>query len=275
AQISKCEGTEDPSLVYDVDDSPSPLSKYVDRLTQATRGTQKTPRLAPDYEDRALIVQFLRGNFDAVVPLSIQAEKVRERIQALEPAQYAVLDATREEPRLVIQGGAGTGKTILALECARRAAWEGRRVLLLCYNRLLRRCLLDRASNIAESGQIDVRTVHGHLHQLIQRSSLRPEFEKLFAAAADEGERFQRLYPEYGALAALENGGPHYDFLIMDEAQDMLTHPVLDALDACLKGGLARGRWRVFLDSNDQAAVYGQFDHDARRGSVLWDGRWC
>lgn len=262
AQISQCEGTENPSLVYDADDCPSPLSRFVDRLTQATRTVQTIPRLAPNDEDRATVVQFLRGNFDAVIPLSVQAESVYERIQALEPAQYAVLDAIREEPRLVIQGGAGTGKTILALENARRAAWEGRRVLLLCYNRLLRGWLHDRVRDITGPGRIEVRTVPGHLHQLIQRSSLRPEFEKRFAAAANDGERFQRLIPEYGALAALEND-PDHEFLIMDEAQDMLTHPVVDALDACLEGGLARGHWRIFLDSNDQAAVYGQFDREA------------
>ncbi|MBN1231993.1 MAG: NERD domain-containing protein [Candidatus Coatesbacteria bacterium] len=39
--------------------------------------------------------------------------------------------------RLLIRGAAGTGKTVIALEIAKRNASMGKKVLLLCYNRLL------------------------------------------------------------------------------------------------------------------------------------------
>src|SRR5262249_42904878 len=51
--------------------------------------------------------------------------------------QSRLLRARGMRRRAVICGGAGTGKTLLALERAMELARSGRRVLLLCYNRAL------------------------------------------------------------------------------------------------------------------------------------------
>jgi DNA helicase IV len=51
--------------------------------------------------------------------------------------QTLVLDMLDQAPRVGVRGGAGTGKTLLAMELARRWTEEGKRVLLLCYNRFL------------------------------------------------------------------------------------------------------------------------------------------
>ena len=42
-----------------------------------------------------------------------------------------------DNPRCLIEGAAGTGKTVLALEYSRRQVKKGNKVLLLCFNRLL------------------------------------------------------------------------------------------------------------------------------------------
>ena len=51
--------------------------------------------------------------------------------------QFRVLDMLSRQRRVAVSGGAGTGKTMLALEKARRLAAEGLEVLLTCYNRPL------------------------------------------------------------------------------------------------------------------------------------------
>ncbi|MGC7532618.1 DEAD/DEAH box helicase family protein, partial [Pandoraea pneumonica] len=63
------------------------------------------------------------------------AESERELV-ALSPDQHRVLDYALNEsnPRLLCDGPAGSGKTLIALEAARRLAETGRSVLLLCYN---------------------------------------------------------------------------------------------------------------------------------------------
>lgn len=51
--------------------------------------------------------------------------------------QAYLLDYLEEQQVAVIQGGAGTGKTMLAIEKARRLQRDGKKVLFLCFNRLL------------------------------------------------------------------------------------------------------------------------------------------
>ena len=64
------------------------------------------------------------------------ADDDRELLRLTEQ-QFAVLDRLRRQRRVSISGGAGTGKTVLALEKARRLAREGSGVLLTCFNRPL------------------------------------------------------------------------------------------------------------------------------------------
>jgi len=55
----------------------------------------------------------------------------------LDHGQLEILESHEDNDRLLIQGGAGTGKTILAMEVAQREAAKGKRVLLLCFTEAL------------------------------------------------------------------------------------------------------------------------------------------
>lgn len=65
----------------------------------------------------------------------------QERGDQLASQQVDVLDLLSRQPRFTIIGGAGSGKTVLALEQARRLVKEGKRVALVCYSRGLGRHL--------------------------------------------------------------------------------------------------------------------------------------
>ncbi|MFZ2630533.1 MAG: ATP-binding domain-containing protein [Desulfosalsimonadaceae bacterium] len=45
-----------------------------------------------------------------------------------------------------------------------------------------------------------------------------------------------------------QSGQIAFDFLVIDEAQDILRTEYLDFIDLCLKGGLRSGRWNIFGD---------------------------
>ncbi|WP_062306644.1 NERD domain-containing protein [Demequina subtropica] len=57
-------------------------------------------------------------------------------------------------------------------------------------------------------------------------------------------------------------GDEQYDVVFVDEAQDLMTPEGMDRIDAVVKGGRSGGRWRMFLDPNNQAHVDGAFDED-------------
>lgn len=53
-----------------------------------------------------------------------------------------------------------------------------------------------------------------------------------------------------------------YDVVLVDEAQDLMSDEAIETLDRVIAGGLEQGRWRMFLDPNNQAHVDGRFDAD-------------
>ncbi len=61
-----------------------------------------------------------------------------ERLDAFLHQQLVILDFMEEQKIAVISGGAGTGKTKIALEKAKRLSDEGKKVLFLCFNRKLK-----------------------------------------------------------------------------------------------------------------------------------------
>ncbi len=64
--------------------------------------------------------------------LSIQ--EADEKFLQLTEEQYQLLDLLEEQKQVLIKGSAGTGKTLLLLEKARRLADQGFSVLILCFN---------------------------------------------------------------------------------------------------------------------------------------------
>ncbi|MEQ8790832.1 MAG: NERD domain-containing protein/DEAD/DEAH box helicase [Pirellulaceae bacterium] len=255
----------DPRQVYDFDDRQLPFSDFVQRLSAYARETDKRSRYSPTTTDIHELVDFLRPDFDLVPPLAVQMDDASAKLLALEKEQYAVIDAWEQygHPRVIVQGGAGTGKTLLAMEAAIREARKGKGgVLLVCFNQLLARYLKLVAEARQPEGGIEVTSVFSLLNTLIQLSRYWDEFSEC-RANSSESEIYRELYPEFAQRAVLDSQPQQVRTLIVDEAQDMMTLDLFDILDACLEGGLKEGRWRVFCDVNNQASVFGRYEDDA------------
>lgn len=260
-------GTEaDQRQVYDSRDRRQPITRFIDRLAAYWRERTLSKRYAPKEKDIEALVDFLRGDFDLLPPLGLQADAVAEQLLSLEREQYAVLDALEQfsKPRIVVQGGAGTGKTLLAVEAAKREARRGEGdILLLCYNRLLASFLdANVKTEHLKVGQIAVKSIYSLLNDLIASSPLAEEFKQK-CASVDQGIVYSALFPEYAPLALLENEITPYRTVIIDEAQDMMNQELLDVIDVYVEGGFEAGRWWVFCDINNQASVFGVFDENA------------
>jgi DNA helicase IV len=64
-------------------------------------------------------------------------EDQEEKLKRLTTAQETILGMLAKQPRAAIEGVAGSGKTILAMGQAQRFARQGKKTLLLCFNRPL------------------------------------------------------------------------------------------------------------------------------------------
>lgn len=233
-----------------------PISASIRRLIRSRlrdHQPSRSPRHPEPQEVRA-IRGFLRPEFYRVVALSSRIERAEEKLLSLTEEQYDRLDELEDNPRCLFEGAAGTGKTLLAVEYARRRAGTGERVLLVCFNRLLGAWLREQLRDT----RVTVGTWHEVFKRIICASSAGEGFlakERELIAGDSEAQRalYDEVYPNYAESALLERDEAPFDVLVMDEAQDLMDTRRLPLLDLTIRGGLGGGRWSMFGDFTRQA----------------------
>ena len=189
-----------------------------------------------------------------------QIEHSEKTIVRLTAEQFERLDDITLNRASIVKGAAGTGKTMLASELYKRACEDGERTLFVCYNRLLGRrlkkdCFLPTT---ILSGKSQVGSIHAVMLSWIEKTDYIKQLKALKAAGIDDSVLFGTHYPELAAKAAGQLG-IQFDYLIVDEAQDIMTPSYISMFDKVLKGGLRNGRWSFFGDFEKQA-IYGACD---------------
>jgi hypothetical protein len=116
-------------------------------LLKAARFWRERSRRTPGDADHKHVLSVLRPDFDRVPRLSVLAGAIESEYLALAGEQYDMLRGSEVNDRIFCTGGAGSGKTLLAVETSRRAAQGGASVLLTCRSRgvveVMRRTLGD------------------------------------------------------------------------------------------------------------------------------------
>ena len=177
---------------------------------------------------------------DLLVVPNLSASDVERALVRLSATQLRALDKVQASKRLRVVGGPGSGKTLLAVEVARRElrAEPAAKVGLLCFNRGLGARLADlaRAEGLLTA-------VAGSFYVHVDR--LLGDAGRADGDVAYYRGRVRRALDAARALPADRK----LDVLIVDEGQDFRDDPdKLALLDAMLRGGLAQGRWRWFED---------------------------
>lgn len=152
----------------------------------------------------------------SLLGVDIQAEAVD--FVRLTEQQCRLIDFIASVPRAAIAGCAGSGKTMLAAYKSKQLADEGLRVLLTCFNKNLAAFL--REDYMAERPST-LNIVHFHkLAADLVRQSGQP-----FGQQPDETANayFALRLPEQ-LTTAIDQLGPQYDAIIVDEAQDFLEN---------------------------------------------------
>lgn len=170
--------------------------------------------------------------------LSAILEEDDRQIEYLTMDQFQILRSIEENPRALITGGAGTGKTLLAMEEARRYAENGKKVLFLCYNRPLSSQV--RSALQSELG-IDVYTFHGFCLKVTRTGNISED--------TLDNDRLSRL-PDQCLKALQKTRDYRYDAVIIDEGQDF--QPSWWRIIDLIAGTEENGILRVFADNNQR-----------------------
>ena len=174
------------SDAIDFDDLRGPISKSIMRVVrlrlrefQPHRGERR-----PTGPEARAIRNFLRPDFERVLARGVLVGRIEEKLLRLTEEQYARLDELEANRRCLFEGAAGTGKTLLALEYARRASREGSKVALVCFNRLLGAWLQQETKGTG----VVTGTWHGIVRRFIIESSIADDFREEERTALLEGD---------------------------------------------------------------------------------------
>lgn len=199
-------------------------------------------------EEISALVEVLRPEIIPFVPLWVQTEEEDQVAQRITQDQFVILDALDSRDSSVVVGAAGTGKTWLAMEQARRWAADGKQVAFLCFNKLLAK-LLEANKPQGLGGELQIRTVHGFMKDSIGEKVLN-------TLPTDDRSKF---YTALEQAFAAKKVGKLWDAFVVDEAQDLLCESFIEPLGKHLKGGWASGRWVLFYD-DQQLTLASRYD---------------
>ena len=174
--------------------------------------------------------------------------RINKEIEDLTPRQKEALYAAEGNRKLLIDGLAGTGKTIIATELAGKAHNNGEKVCYICYNKGLANFIGRKYKNIG----FDVFNIDKLLLKLSTFSSPPKD-------ADDMWWDFTLVENAYDNLLALQE---EYDYLIIDECQDLASGLNYMFLDRLLKGGFTSGKWTMLGDLENQNLYNSQSDLD-------------
>ncbi len=195
-------------------------------------------------QDVEIAIQSLLYNF-ADRSRNVYSERGMEAIlQRLNIDNLSSFNSLQKNDRLFIEGGPGTGKTTIARAYIEK--YHTLRGLYLCWNKLLEakiknelwraglpNCSVEQFASFVFSIQSQVMSTRLSLDD-ITSGAANDELETLFSSVRERND----FVP--------------YDYIVIDEAQDVLDKgalPLLDALTSVTKNGVSTGRYLVFFDT--------------------------
>ena len=217
---------------YDLNEFPKFLNDTFDFWEKQEMQKHNCRPLKLSQEQLRQANDLLRGDFHVVPSMHLTFQNVEQKMIQLTEEQYEILDIVEDNPRVVIQGAAGTGKSLLALQMVRKYAAMEKQVLYLCFNKNM----ADYAKASLDSSEyISVSTYH---HLLINELNISMKSYVDITVLND-------LYSQKCSEPTQK-----YDAIVVDEGQDLFCLSTFDVLNSFLNGGMEDSSWIFFMDSN-------------------------
>ena len=218
------------------------LARLDERLTDLFRYWFDRAEKAPlGQEGIALLESVLANAFELRAPLAYEFDEEQRQLLHLTTEQYRVLDLLARQTRAAIAGCAGSGKTFLAAEKARRLAGQGFRVLVV-FNLLLAQHL---RRGLADVPEIDVYAFDGLCRAIAGEAGVEIPDEPVPGNEKQYHTALRAAFAEHVDIAAGRFGA-----LIVDEGQDFAADWWLPLL--------------LLLEDPDRSPLYVFFDDNQR-----------
>ncbi|ASK64712.1 NERD domain protein [Brachybacterium avium] len=240
------------AITLDSTDLPYLTERIVHALNAQTR-----PGYVPlDALQCAYAVKVLRRTHRAIENHQLLAREIADEGNALTHEQQRAMALLRFQDRAQIIGGAGSGKTHLAMIKARNLTRRGARTALLCYSRGLAR----HFQLLTSTWPVEERPAYvGLFHDLPVRWGAETEDEFDGAVVAYYEQHLPRRLAE---LAQHQDPSELFDAIVVDEAQDF-ADIWWDSLQPCLRDP-EQGVLFVFTDEHQTV-----FDREGRAPITL------
>lgn len=213
-------------------DSFNDIEKEISAIFDIELPNKIETKLTPA-DIKILIDKFLAPSFDLIPIANMKVENQRYVFKRMLKEQVALLNYLDEQNNAVINGLAGTGKTVMAVEKARRHAEKDETVLFLCYNHYLKEHLQDNYGH----PNVSFYTIDGLACKLCD--TLTPNYERL-------KETLEEMY--------LDETFP-YQHIVIDEGQDFGKErlndiSIIELLKANVVDEGKNGTFYLFYDKN-------------------------
>jgi hypothetical protein len=202
----------------------------VDRMHELERMIEKAFTAFPQKIGRLTRAEFvemldvLLPRFQIMRPLSPQIQAGREKLLELTDNQALAFRGLFANRQLLVEGVAGSGKTLLAVERALAFARQGIRCLFVCYNRELARWIREQLAADPDRNEIaklvDVYHFHALAADLAKEASLPFEPPTAPAEARQFWDEDAISILEAASASLFAMAEPRYGALVVDEAQD-------------------------------------------------------
>lgn len=145
---------------------------YLERILSMELPNGKQTNLT-EQEVNRILREILCPQFNVFPSVTFESDLKKIVFHRMLKEQSGILNFLSEQKTAVINGAAGTGKTMIAVEKAQRHATAGEKVLFLCYNTQLKSYLSE---NYAHEN-IDYYTISGLACKLCNTTT--PDYEKM------------------------------------------------------------------------------------------------
>lgn len=209
------------------------IEERIERIFEYDGQDKKTTCLS-EKDTKRILERVLAPSFKLISLQEVKREHTKNVFKRMLKEQIALLNYLEEQNNAIINGLAGTGKTVMAVEKAKRHSEKGEDVLFLCYNSFLKEYLKEAYSY----PHIHYYTIDGLACKICETKT--PDYGKL-------KERLEEMFCE---------GDFPYQHVIIDEGQDFgkieaEEEELIDLLKAnAIDDESRNGTFYLFYDKN-------------------------